>query len=140
MTGLSFSVFLPKIINGSKVNTIRLERKYPIKKGATLQLWWKQRSPDRFKIGDAICKEVTPITIHENAVLMLNSILIVPESLDQFARLDGFDDWEGMRTFFDSHYTLPFKGVFIEWQDLALDRGLAQRMALISSTEDKNHE
>jgi type II secretory pathway component PulM len=45
MVALSFSMFLSKIIDGSKVNTIRQERKRPVKKGDRLQLYWKQRSP-----------------------------------------------------------------------------------------------
>jgi hypothetical protein len=123
MVALSFSVFLDKIIDGSKVNTIRQERKHPIKKGDRLQLYWKQRSPSEgFQIGDAICKEVIPITIDSNAIIMPHSELVVPEALDQFARLDGFENWEGMRLFFNSRYHLPFKGVFIGWQDLELSR------------------
>lgn len=134
MTALSFSVFLDKIIAGTKPNTIRQERKHPIKKGDALQLYWNQRSSSGFKIGDAICKEVTPIIIYPIAIRMLDLIFIIPESLNQFAKLDGFENWEEMKLFFSRNYELPFEGVFIEWQNLELSTKAKLRMATQNET------
>ena len=97
MPVISFSVFKDKIKSGEKCQTIRAKRKYPIKAGDPLYLWWKQRTPEReflgeevirnikdddleswereldipkIKIGTLICKSVSSIEIHEDCFLI----------------------------------------------------------------------
>jgi hypothetical protein len=123
MAGISFSVFRDKILDGSKRQTIRAVRKNPINEGQTLYMWWKQRSPQREKLGEAKCTKTTPITIQET-----KAILTYPDSgdyeivhLDKFAIADGFDNWQQLIEFFDEAHGLPFEGVLIEWDSIVRD-------------------
>lgn len=122
---ISFSVFKDKILSGAKRQTIRSLRKNPIKEGETLYLWWKQRSPQRERLGDAKCVKVSDIEIYENEVFINNPSFLVgykeikdPFELDLFAIADGFDDWDKMKEFFQEAHGLPFAGVLIEWDSL----------------------
>jgi hypothetical protein len=117
---LSSSVFKDKILSGAKRQTIRAPRKIPIKVGDTLYMWWKSRSPQREKLGEANCTKTTPITIQKT-----KAILTYTDSgdyeiahLDKFAQADGFDNWQQMIEFFDKTHGLPFTGVLIEWDSI----------------------
>lgn len=58
MPMLSFSVKFDELVNGNKKQTIRFPRKKgEIKVGDKLYLWWKSRTPQRKKIGEATCTE-----------------------------------------------------------------------------------
>jgi hypothetical protein len=54
---LGFTVFKDNILDGSKRQTIRMLRKYPIKIGDKLYLYWKLRTKQCEKLGEAICTE-----------------------------------------------------------------------------------
>jgi len=117
---VSFSLFMDKILSGAKRHTIRAPRKIPIKVGDKLYMWWKSRSPQREKLGEANCIKTTPITIQKT-----NAILTYPDSgdyeivhLDKFAQADGFDNWQQMIEFFENTHGLPFTGDLIEWDSI----------------------
>jgi len=116
MAGLSFSVFKDKILSGAKRQTIRKERKNPIKEGETLYLWWKMRTPQREKLGEATCLWVKPVKITDHAIHCDFHI----DSLEQFAVADGFDSWNDLVKFFETTHGLPFEGVLIKWGELRL--------------------
>jgi hypothetical protein len=118
MAGLSFSVFKDKILDGFKRQTIRAVRKHPIKEGETLYMWWKQRSPQREKLGEASCVRVTPIQIYKNGFVMPYISGQLPEILDKFAIADGFDNWQQLIEFFEDAHGLPFEGILIEWDSI----------------------
>lgn len=117
MSGISFSIFREQILSGAKRQTIRAVRKNPIREGETLYMWWKQRSPQREKLGEATCTKVAPITITELGA-SCEDIGVRYHCLDLFAQADGFDDWDEMRDFFENAHGLPFDGVLIQWDDL----------------------
>ena len=121
MAGISFSVFREKILDGSKRQTIRAVRKNPIKEGETLYMWWKQRSPEREKLGEAKCVRVTRIFIHRDSFVMPHILGQLPEILDSFAIADGFDNWQQLIEFFENAHGLPFEGVLIEWDSIVRD-------------------
>lgn len=128
MPALSFSVFKNKIISGEKAQTIRRVRKYPIRPGDRLTLYWKQRTPEIQKLGEARCVEVLSIKIFRNCYI-LNELTTIddPEELLQFATEDGFCSWEDLTNYFgsDSRQTCLlnnhslFEGVLIKWGELA---------------------
>jgi hypothetical protein len=52
---LSFSVLKDKLMDGSKTQTIRKPRKkYPLKVGDKVYIWWKSRTPGREKLGEGV--------------------------------------------------------------------------------------
>jgi hypothetical protein len=119
MAGLSFSVFKKKILDGSKRQTIRSVRKNPIKEGETLYIWWKQRSPEREKLGEASCTKVSDIIIIRDEVVNVSEqIIINKDNLDNFAIADGFSNWQKLVEFFESTHGLPFTGVLIKWDSI----------------------
>jgi hypothetical protein len=119
MPGLSFSVFKDKIIDGSKTQTIRKPRKYPIKLGDRLQLYWQQRTKNCELLLSACCFACIQIYIYPDGAKLLSFDGWEPiENLDQFAIADGFNNWQEMRDWFDKAHGLPFNGVLIKWEVL----------------------
>jgi hypothetical protein len=109
---ISFSVFKDKILDGSKTQTIRKERKYPIKNGDHLYLWWKSRTPQREKLFETTCVSTFKIKLYVDntdidvARLFQNGDIIgFPyDDLVVFARRDGFYTPEEMRLWFLKTY------------------------------------
>ena len=115
MALISFSVFLDKIESGAKVQTIRSLRKYPIKEGEKLRLWWKSRSPKEGRFwGESVCVKIIPIVINEVAVKVGTAIVSYPISLEYFAQRDGFSSWDEMKKYFSPKFGDPL--VMIEWE------------------------
>jgi len=115
MPALSFSVHKHKIISGAKRQSIRADRKKPIKVGDKLYLYWKQRSPECEKLGETVCTKVSKSLINQDGVNVDDKIIINQTGLDQFAIADGFDNWQQLIEFFDKTHGLPFTGNLIEW-------------------------
>lgn len=125
MAGLSFSVFKDKVLSGAKRQTIRGKRKHPIKEGERLYLWWKQRTSEREKLGEADCELVLDIVIEKGGYLirdphdkMTREFYSNTDSRDAFAIADGFDNWQQLEEFFERTHGLPFEGVLIQWGEL----------------------
>jgi len=118
MAALSFSVFRKKVESGAKRQTIRAKRKYPIKKGDKLFLWWKQRSSERAKLGEAICTSVQDVTIEVKWVRVGDLLISGDIALDRFAIADGFDNFGYMIDFFSDTHGLPFTGDLIKWDEI----------------------
>lgn len=76
MTLLGFTKLLPKLLDGTKTQTIRKPRKHPLKVGMTVQIYWKLRTKQCRKLGDG-----TIIKIERKCVAGMTN---------QDARLDGF--------------------------------------------------
>jgi len=117
MAGISFSVFKDKILSGAKRQTIRAIRKNPIKEGEKLYMWWKQRSSEREKLGEAKCTKIAPITISKHGASSPD-LSVRFHSLNEFAIADGFDNWQELVEFFESTHGLPFTGVLIQWDSI----------------------
>lgn len=69
---LGFTKLKDKLLDGSKTQTIRKPRKNPLKVGDILFIYWKLRTKQCEKLGEAIvtriiCKEISDFT-HEDAV------------------------------------------------------------------------
>jgi len=55
---LGFTKFKEKLLNGTKTQTIRKPRKHPIKVGDILHIYWKLRTKQCQKLGEAIVTKV----------------------------------------------------------------------------------
>jgi len=84
--------FWKQILNGKKTQTCRRPRKYPIKSGDSLSLYWKVRMPKAKKeihfIGTAKCVKVERRKYKDFAFN------------DKFASRDGFHDSQELREWF----------------------------------------
>lgn len=96
------------------------------------------RSP-QIRLGEYLIKEVAHIAIIETGIAFLKSqseeeikrfrssamdpgFVIQPDagvtsqvSLESFAKMDGFDTWDEMKTWFRNVHGLPFVGIMIGW-------------------------
>ncbi|HUV00468.1 MAG TPA: hypothetical protein VMW32_05865 [Bacteroidales bacterium] len=109
--------FAEAVKNGTKKQTIRATRKYPIKKGDTLYLYTGLRTKSAEKLKEVICKDTSDITIDicKHKVVIPNIRINYLEELDSFARADGFKDWTALLSWFEKTHGLPFKGQLILW-------------------------
>ena len=125
--------FVIPIELGEKRHTIRaVGKKRHARPGDTLQLMTGPRMRPR-KIGEATCVDVRPITLAFGDATKRpfvcfgdpsdagpGDILITPAELDDFARADGFADWQALADFWaETHAPLPaeWTGIIITWGD-----------------------
>ena len=114
---LSILAFKEKVKSGAKCQAIaKKSRKNPIKAGDKLDLYWKQRSPESEKLGEAICKRIDSIEITASYFSLPYIFASTMNVLNAFAIAYGFDNWNQLIEFFEETHGLPFKGVLIEWE------------------------
>ncbi len=117
-----------------KTQTIRAEgKRRHARPGETLQLYCSMRTKSCFKIGDARCINVRPITIKFGKDFDI--VTIAGEEpfggkaedihrLDQFAYADGFASWEELLKFWDAEHGQivtkcgTFSGFLIQWEPI----------------------
>lgn len=115
MPGISFQSWkAEKVASGECFCTIRPQRKTPILPGDTLHLWENQRSPNRRRLGTAICTTVTPIWIGRKRII-LKDVALSSRAQRELAYTDEFESLEDFFNFFSSTYGLPFGGMLIQW-------------------------
>lgn len=105
--------FAAKVASGEKLQTIRQSAR--VKPGQAIQLYTGQRTSKCQKLADAICTEcmyvgltARGVTLGDNAKFPTN---------DEFARADGFDNYNQMWEWFKEQYeTNSFTGYVIRWR------------------------
>ena len=108
------SQFVPLIESGKKTQTIRANgKRNHAKAGDTLQLYTGMRTKSCRKIADAICTRSTYCAIREDRITLGNHPRV---NMDDFARADGFKDFEDMKSWFRKTHGLPFIGQLIQWR------------------------
>lgn len=108
--------FAPLVESGQKRQTIRQRRKRPTKVGDTLYLYTGMRTRDCRKLRETICINVKRIKITNNGVNLGNQYLYIShKEEDELAKADGFESYSAFKYFFETHYSLPFIGVLIQW-------------------------
>lgn len=118
MPALNFKKqFIDKIINGEKSQTIRAERKKPIKKGDHLYLYTAMRTKQCKKIGEATCSQIYKIYINTYGEIFINDNMLSEGQAKQLAIADGFDTGEEMVAWFRNTHGLPFSGHIIYWHN-----------------------
>jgi hypothetical protein len=99
----------------SKTQTIRAERKQPIKKGDTLHLFVGLRTKGCRKLGVVECLGTAGVYLDQDGVRIDGRELSELEC-DAFAQRDGFKDFYDMVDFFSAEHGLPFEGgSLIQW-------------------------
>ena len=107
--------FAEAVKNGTKKQTIRATRKYPIKKGDTLYLYTGLRTKSAEMLKEVICKDALDIKIDWYKVVLPTTTINYLEKLEAFAKADGFEDWTALLSWFEDTHGLPFKGQLILW-------------------------
>jgi hypothetical protein len=122
MAALSFKErFVDPVLDGSKKQTIRNFRKYPIKPGETLYLYYAMRTKHCKKLKDVPCKSVSQVILTKKGILVTDLSTLKPVSitelhaLNDFAIADGFVSWEEMKLWWTMTHKLPFTGQLIQW-------------------------
>lgn len=118
--------FKDAILSGSKTQTLRRPRKYPIKVGDTLYLYVSLRTPKAEKLGEAICTRADRVVI-DTEFLVLNGHRVDSADLRrQFAEADGFQTYLGLCRAIEDMYAhkmgdevFPLEMDRICWQELA---------------------
>lgn len=116
MAAINFTMFIDKVEDGTKTQTIRKETN--VKAGDTLQLYTGQRTKACRKLKDAICKSVTPIILMERiAIQTRNNVMLTGIYLEDFAIKDGFTNYSQMWNFFKKWANAEgeFQGKVIKW-------------------------
>jgi len=120
MTAYSFKPeFRALILDGTKRQTIRADRKRHARPGEQVQLYTGMRTRQCRLIGRAVCSSVMPVRIGvSDAWVDLGHGEARGQSfLDGFARLDGFANWANLAEFWRHTHpdTSVFSGVLIAW-------------------------
>lgn len=88
--------------------------------GETLQLYHAMRTKQCFKIGEATCTEVVPVSIlvgEHSMVITSGKDTVKGGLIHAFARLDGFASGEDMLAFWKEEHGLGrFEGIMIRWR------------------------
>jgi hypothetical protein len=98
-----------------KHQTIRKRCKRRTRAGETLSLYVGQRTKWCEKLGEATCRAVVPIVIHEGGAVDLGGRRLTEGEQRALARDDGFETFDDLYAFFADHYELPFEGVVVRW-------------------------
>ena len=114
--------FVEAITAGTKIHTIREDKTERWKKGRTIQFWKgnpRNVKSKPYQFGTGICTKTASIEIdfwiEQISIYSIDFEKIINfENLDQFAKNDGFDNWDFMKEWFQDkgHYSL-FKGKII---------------------------
>lgn len=116
MPSLSFQKrFAPAIESGTKCQTIRAQRKRPIKKGDKLYLFTGMRTPQCKRIKETVCSSVRYVHIERDRVVYADGGEVL--ALDCFAQRDGFKDFKEMVAWLEKVHHLPFYGQIIRWRE-----------------------
>jgi hypothetical protein len=115
--------FVTPIRRLTKQQTIRADRKRHARIGEELQLYTGMRTRQCKLIGRATCMSVTPITLEfgrgngDGKICYDGIVFRSRDNLDQFAQLDGFDDWGGLVYFWEVNHPdmRVFSGIMIRW-------------------------
>ena len=119
--------FVAPILAGIKKQTIRPNRKRPIKVGDALShRHWEDkayRSPQVEFLANK-CLASLAINIHDCGLIQIFDSKLETQldeidhiqDLDRFARGDGFTCWLDMRSYWLHNGGLPFTGVLIQWE------------------------
>lgn len=123
MVALSFQKrFRDPILARTKRQTLRNERKLPIRAGQTLHLYTGLRTKHTRIIGLATCVTALPISIDFAAGIVTcleAAIWDSPQQLQRFAEADGFLSWDALERFWAKHHpgVEQWEGVRIFWGD-----------------------
>lgn len=111
--------FVPKILDGTKIHTIREDKTRRWRKGMKINFATGVRTKNYEQFKEGVCTDVKKISItpHKNVCMSLddttNGFVMLDDEKDllKFAQNDGFDTLDDFWKWFDK----PFEGVIIHW-------------------------
>ncbi len=118
MPALNFQAqFADSVEKGWKRQTVRANRKRPIRVGDRLRLFTGMRTKACRFLREERCLLPIPVTIEaeESVGLRLDGYWQGAASRESFARADGFPNYADMVAWFKQTHGLPFEGVVIYW-------------------------
>ena len=105
--------FASAVESGTKLQTIRRTKR--AKPGDRLQLYTGLRTRDCRKLGEGVCTLVDHVGIRPDGITFGN-VDKHPRDIDEFARADGFTDFDAMVAWFANKYGSPyFQGFVHGW-------------------------
>lgn len=114
MVALNFTMFIAKVEDGTKKQTIRSKAR--MRPGEELQLYVGQRTKKCRKLKDVICRRVSPIILTADTAIN-NGAILKGSQLEELAHADGFQSYSTMWRFFSERADASGKyhGWLIEW-------------------------
>ena len=102
--------FVTRILEGAKIHTIREDKTNRWKVGRKIQFWSGnprnvKNKPYQFTTG--ICTKVENVTLNfwiESVFIDDAELIFHFDELDEFAKRDGFDNWDHMKDWFYQKY------------------------------------
>lgn len=128
--------FVDPILSGTKIGTIRADRKRHARPGEELQLYVGMRTKSCQLIARGRCVAVNRITLAfrdlreagiEGAPVIIEEGAHNHNGLDEFARSDGFKDWAELVVFWNKQHGSDvriFTGIRILWDVASLHGGM----------------
>ena len=114
--------FVDLVKQNIKKQTVRKTPKRMMKPGDIIdcRMWeGKPYHSEQIKLMESIITEVSEIEIYLDQTIISNlanfSRTRIIGGLNEFAKSDGFIDWNDMIAWFNRTHGLPFKGVLIKW-------------------------
>lgn len=106
--------FASDVESGKKRQTIRAGgKRRHARVGDDIQLYTGQRTTACRKLGDGVCTRSTYCAIREDGV---TTGTMPPTDIDEFARADGFRNFDHMKQWSRETHGLPFVGRLIQWE------------------------
>ena len=109
----------PDIINVIVADQLRQaiqpRRHVPIRAGQLLCLYLRKGRRIHRQLSDVVVKTVDRVIIHEFCLYVDGTMHEDPETLNAFAKADGFKDWSSFADYYGCLYGLPFSGDLIRW-------------------------
>lgn len=121
MPSLNFQArFAPLVESGEKRQTIRANRKRPIKVGDTLYLYTGLRSPGARLLTTAVCSEAWTIELRQTQArpeILFDGKPLSWNGLGAHALAvrDGFENILELLAWFERTHGFPFRGQVIRW-------------------------
>ncbi len=121
--------FAEPILAGSKSQTIRAPRRRHARPGEQLQLYTGMRTKQCKLIARSECVGVDDVELwFDSPTIIVNGqrwgiSKATRPTFDDFARRDGFSDWDDMRAFWRAEHPNAerFTGVLIRWRPITTD-------------------
>ena len=111
--------FRAMVLSGAKANTIRADRKRPVKVGDVLSLrGWSGRpyaSKQVVVLDNQRCIRTCPVVVGDHYIEVDGHRCDDAATLYFFAVRDGFNGWADLIAYFREQGPLPFVGTLIGW-------------------------
>ena len=112
--------FVPQILAGTKVHTIRAGQRWAV--GQTIYFYTNVGQDDMAKFQpDGVVQSVQTIRaklLHGTTFVEVDGRQLLDSELAGFARRDGFESLDQLFHFLAGYHGLPFVGQLIHWTDL----------------------